>query len=207
MRRGPQPGFTLVELMIAISVLAAMLAAVSGAAATLGSAMETNSCSAEMVTIARRNVQRVAAFARPAKLSTFSVQAVQEDVTNGLATAVGQWISPTENVWRPSIQFQAASGLLSMNAALSTTPRRLVFLMETTETDNGVDDDGDGLIDEGTVELTHDAVTIAVVRDVEQCEFQFQGRMLGMRLQLAKRDSKHRVHRFFVEQDLYMRNN
>ena len=72
-----QSGFTLIELTVAVAALAIMLAAVGGAMGTVNTTVETHSRSAEAATLVRRNVQRISGFARPARLATFTVQAVQ----------------------------------------------------------------------------------------------------------------------------------
>ena len=144
---------------------------------------------------------------RTRPITTILMQAIQADVTAGRATAVGEWIPPTDLIWRPGIQFQSASGLLSMNAALSTSPRRLTFELEAGESANGVDDDGDGLVDEGGVRLLHDLVTIAVVRNIEICEFRLNGRMLRVRIASGRNDRSRTVIRAVLEQSFYLRNN
>jgi hypothetical protein len=140
-------------------------------------------------------------------MTTIAVQAVQEDVIAGRATAVGEWIAPTDLLWRPGIEFQSASGLLSINAALSNSSRRLTFALEPTETANGLDDDGDDLVDEGEVRLVHDLVTVAVVRNVEDCMFQLDRRMLRVRTAGGRTDHTGRVYRAKLEQSFYLRNN
>ena len=94
-----------------------------------------------------------------------------------------------------------------MNAALNTAPRSLTFAMEDGETANGIDDDGDGLIDEGAVRLVHDNSTVAMISGVEDCGFCFDGRMLGIRLRVARRDGQGRTFRGYQEQWYYLRNN
>jgi len=202
-----QGGFTIIEMMIVMVVLAVMLAAVGNTANVVNTTVNSNDRSAEATSLARRTVRRIGAFIRPGKLSTVTVTAIDDDVKAGRATAVGEWISPTDNVWRPGLQFVAATGLLSMNAALSTSPRELTFQMEAGESDNGIDDDGDGIIDEGTVRLLHNGVTVTVVRDVELCEFALDQRVITVRLRCAKRQSGGLVHRATFEQSFYLRNN
>ncbi len=204
---GSDAGFTLLEVMLAALVVIVLLGGVSRSTVFVNGALAANTTRDEAVTSVRRAVARVGSFVRPGKLSTISVTAVAEDVTAGRATAVGQWIAPTELVWRPGIQLTAAAGLLSMNAALSTSPRRLTFALDAGETANGADDDGDGLIDEGTVQLVHNLVTVAMLRDVEDCAFALEGRTLAVRMQCARLDGQGRVYRARRECGFYLRNN
>jgi len=197
----------MVEIVIVVALMTTMLAAIWNVSTAVNSTVNSNSRSAEVASSVRTTLRRVGSFSRPAKMTTIMVQAVQQDVTAGLATAVGEWIPPTDLVWRPGIEFQAASGLLSMNAALSTSPRRLTFAIEPGESANGLDDDGDGLVDEGEVRLLHDLVTVAVVRNIEECLFQLDGRMLRVRIAGGRSDQKGIVYRTVLEQSFYLRNN
>ena len=207
MTRQREDGFTMVEIVIVVVLMTTMLAAVWNVSMTVNSTVSSNSRSAEASSSVRQSLRRIGAFTRPAKMTSISVQAIAEDVTAGLATAIGEWISPTDLVWRPGIQFQSASGLLSMNAALSTSPRRLTFELEAGEKDNDIDDDGDGLIDEGSIRLMHDFATVAVLRNVEDCQFLLDGRTLRVRIESGRTDNRGRVYRTMLEQGFYLRNN
>jgi prepilin-type N-terminal cleavage/methylation domain-containing protein len=200
-------GFTLVELAIVTVILSVIMGAVWSTSTKVNATVETNSRSIQAMSAARGTMRRIAKFMRVAKLSTITVQAVQADVDLGYATAVGEWISPTDLVWRPGIRFLCASGTESMNAALNTLPRELTFTIDPSETANSADDDGDGLVDEGVVRLVHDNATVAVVRDVEECMFMLDGRLLAVRLRCGKGDGRGRAIRAQVTQDFYMRNN
>ncbi len=202
-----QGGFTLIEMSIVMTILVPILVGIAVTTSSVNDTMEANSRRADVMTYCRRMSQRIAKLVRPAQMTTIQVQAVQLDVTMLRAAAVGDWIAPTDLVWRPGLEFQSASGLLSMNAALLTSPRRVVFALEPSETDNDVDDDGDGLIDEGSITLLQNSTTLAILKDVEECSFSLDGRILMMRLQVARRNSEGRIYRTFLEQSFYLRNN
>ncbi len=200
-------GFTLLELSIVMTVVIPLMVGIAFTTTSVNESMEANSRAADVTTYCRRMAQRIAKLVRPAQMTTITVQAVQEDVTMLRASKVGEWIPPTDLVWRPGIRFLSASGLLSMNASLATTPRRITFALEPTELDNDIDDDGDGLIDEGSITLLQNDVTLAILKEVEACSFALDGRLMSMRLQVARRSSNGRTYRCFVEQRFYMRNN
>jgi len=169
--------------------------------------VDTNVSAAETVGYLRRASRRIAEFVRPGKLSTVMVPAIKDDVDAARATSIGEWIAPTDLVWRPGIEFKSASGLLSINASLSTLPRRLVHSLESGELPNDLDDDGDGLVDEGTIALRENGVTLSLIRNVEKFSLSLEGRLLRMRLRIARKDGEGRVLRSFLEQTFYMRNN
>lgn len=202
-----QSGFTMVELSIVMMILIPVLAGIATTTETVNSTMVANTRSADAMSHCRAMTQRIGSLIRPAQMSTIQVQAVAADVTALRAASVGEWIAPTDLVWRPGIEFLAASGLLSMNAALSTSLRRVSFAIDANEIDNGLDDDGDGLVDEGVITLLQNGTTLAILRDVEECRFSLDGRILSMRLRVARDDKNGRVYRSFLEQRFYLRNN
>ncbi|MHC4898659.1 MAG: prepilin-type N-terminal cleavage/methylation domain-containing protein, partial [Planctomycetota bacterium] len=205
--RRREGGFTMIEMSIVMTILVPILVGIAVTTSSVNNTMEADSRRADVMTYCRRMSQRIAKLVRPAQMTTITVQAVQEDVTMLRAAAVGDWIAPTDLVWRPGIEFRSASGLLSMNAALLTSPRRIVFALEPSETDNDIDDDGDGLVDEGTITLLQNDITLAILKDVEECSFALDGRILKMRLRVARRSSERRIYRNFLEQRFYLRNN
>ncbi|HLQ36165.1 MAG TPA: prepilin-type N-terminal cleavage/methylation domain-containing protein [Planctomycetota bacterium] len=202
-----QAGFTLMEVMLVMAVLTTMMVAVWNGTAMVTSTTEANSASAEVITQARRYVDRLGRMLRPAKMSTLMMRANAADVSAGRAVAVGDWIEPTDLVWRNGIQFISASGLLSMNAALDTVQRSIIFKRDASEIANGIDDDGDGLVDEGRISLLENGEQIDLLLKVEDCSFQLDGRLLAIRVRCAQRDGKGRVYRTNVTQHYYLRNN
>ncbi|MHC5065117.1 MAG: hypothetical protein ACYTG5_14215 [Planctomycetota bacterium] len=206
-REKEQGGMTLVELSIVVTIMVPILAGIAVTTKTVNSTMVANTRAADAHTHARRMGQRVGSLLRPAKISSIKVQAVAADVTALRATTVGEWIDSTDLIWRPGIEFLAASGLLSMNAALSTSTRRISFALEAGETANGVDDDGDGLVDEGEITMLQNGNTLAILREVEECSFSMDGRVLSLRLRVARSDRQGVVYRSSIEQRFYLRNN
>ena len=188
-------------------VIVTILAAVWNTSEVVSSTVTQNSNSAEAATQARRTINSIGSFLRTAKLSTMTAEAVSADVTALRATSVGEWIPCSEGVERPGIQFVSASGLLSMNAALNTAPRRLTVEMEAGESANGIDDDGDGLVDEKQVVLTHDLSQVAVLCNVEECVFSLTGRIMTVRVRCVRSDSRGHVFRAQIERGFYLRNN
>ena len=208
MKRDPESGFTMVELLIVAAILVAMLGAVLSASDTVTKTATANARSAEVTATVRGALRKIGSFVRSAKMSTIVMPAVQADVTAARATFVGEWISPTDLIQRPGLGFQSASGLLSMNAALSTLPRELTFQLEKGELANGLDDDGDGLVDEGEILLMHDSFTVAVVRNIVDFSFMLDGRMLRVRVRCGKSDPSGRNPvEAQLEQSFYLRNN
>ena len=114
---------------------------------------------------------------------------------------------PLQNyVPRPSIRFQAATGTLSMNARELTPPRSIEFVRDAADPLNGIDDDGDGLVDEGRLVLNYDGVQTKIADGIESSTFVLEDRVVRFRLTCAKRDSNGRIHRGTIEQRFFLRN-
>lgn len=203
MRR--EQGFTVVELMIVIAVLVPLLVSLGGMSSVVTSTVNANDRSSEVSERARRTMQRIGQLLRPGKLSSFQTTATPADVAALRATAVGEWISPTDLQPAEGVRFRAAEGLLSINAALSTPERRITFVLESGESDNDVDDDGDGLVDEGDVVLAYGPAPVRL-GVFERCHFTFDGRYVRVTLVCA-RSSPERVYRATMSQSFYVRNN
>ena len=205
--RHREAGFTLLEATLALAFLLPVLVGIVQMTSGISRTVEVNATSSQTQGMLQRAFQGLSRFVQAAKMSTLRMQAVQDDVDLALATSVGEWIDPTDDVWRPGLQFLSASGLLSMNASLNTSTRQVVFTRDGGELANLVDDDSDGLIDEGEITLLHEGTRVAVLRDVEICEFALEGRVLNVRIAVAQRMSDGRVERARMERAIYLRNN
>jgi prepilin-type N-terminal cleavage/methylation domain-containing protein len=215
--RNSQRGFTLVELMIVMVVAVPILGAITVTGTLVRDEINSTEAAALTAESCRIAGQRLANLARPGLLSTCMVMATQEDVNAAIAAqmlnptvvvpALGEWISPPPTGWRPSFRFQGADGKLSMNAAELTPVRRFVFSLDAGESQNGVDDDGDGLIDEGGLQLLIGTLPVQlVITGVERCEFRLRGRVLTLVLGVARRDAKGHLYRATTTQSILMRN-
>ena len=202
-----QGGFSLIELMIVLAISIPIVIGIATTTQVANGTIDANTRNGSVTNHCHRMGQRIAKLVRPAQMHTLKVPAVEQDVTELRATSVGEWISPSDLVWRPGFEFSSASGLLSMNAALATTPRRISFQLDPGELANGSDDDGDGLVDEGVITLLQNSTTVAILRDVEQCMFLLDGRIVRMRIRVARAKANGRVYRAFIERRFYLRNN
>ncbi|HEX6811189.1 MAG TPA: type II secretion system protein [Planctomycetota bacterium] len=212
-----QRGFTLVELMIVMVVAIPILGAITVTGTLVRDEIQSTETAALTAESCRIAGQRLAMLARPGLLSTCAVQATQADVDAAAAAAMvspgvvipalGDWISPPLTGSRPTFRFQGADGELSMNAQELTPVRRFIFSLDPTEMPNGLDDDGDGLVDEGGLQLLiGDLPVQLVISGVERCEFRLRGRVLTLVLAVARRDAKGHLYRATTTQSILMRN-
>lgn len=200
-------GFSLLELMIAVALLGPILIIVMNSADVSNKTLRANDTAAHVGENLQRVLQRTAQLTRPCVLSSYQVEANAADVAASLATSVGEWIGHTNLEPRTSVRFKSADGELSMNATQVTDYRVLRFALEPGEIDNDVDDDGDGLVDEGSLSLTYEGQETVIATQIELCTFTLDGRLMTIDLQAAEVGPDQRVYRARLSQSVYMRNN
>jgi prepilin-type N-terminal cleavage/methylation domain-containing protein len=203
---GGQSGFTMVEVAIVAAILGLAMALAATCFDTSTRSLNADDLVARSMETLQRSAIRIAHIARPCAITTYRVEATADDVP-GRATAAGEWIEPLDGEARPSLRFQAASGIVSMNAAALTEPRTLRLQLDRGETRNGVDDDDDGMVDEGRVVLDYDGTEVTLAASVEHCSFTLSGRLLALELRSAAPRRGGGVQRFTVRETIYLRNN
>jgi hypothetical protein len=133
-RRG---GHSIVEVMVALAVFAIAI----GAAALVGLRSEatfrTESWRMTLDTRAREVLTRLAAELRSS--------------AGGSVTALAE--SPT---WDDALTFDSVASIDKASGKIEWSTSRIEFRYEAGEIDNGLDDNGNGLIDEGIVVLIRD---------------------------------------------------
>jgi type II secretory pathway pseudopilin PulG len=194
-RRTGERGMTIVEMMIVAAVLVPLLAMIAQTSTVVNRTVQSNDRGAAVFETARKSLQRMGMFLRPAKLSSIRQSAIDEDVTAGLATAVGEWIDPIDGAPRPGIRFVAAEGFLSMNANLTTTPRELQFVVDP------------GTPDRGRIVALYENTRLVMADEIEACSFTTDSRMLRVTLTVARRDNSGNVYRATLSQSFFIRNN
>ncbi len=202
-----QGGFTLVELMLVLALLGPIFGLIVTSATLATRTMNANDTAASTGEGLHRTIQRLTHFMRPCVLSTYLVEATQADVDAARATSVGEWIPPVDGEARTAIRFRSARGELSMNAKFLTSDRTIRFVLDSTERANGVDDDDDGFVDEGRIELDYDGVRADMVIHAELCTFTLVGRQLTIDLAAVGRSRDSSVMRSRTRQVLELRNN
>ncbi len=207
-----ESGFTLVEMAVAITLMLPLLFFAVSSTRTVSGSISTSEHSADVTEAIRIAEQKLTKIARPALLSTTKFRATSDDVAWYIANTlppptVGDWISPRDGERRPTFQFQSALGGYSFLASAVSNPHSLEYVLDSNEIDNGVDDDGDGLVDEGRLVHEVGGRTLVLLNGVEVCEFWLNGRVLAVSLTCARRDSQGIIYRRTHEYRTTMRNN
>lgn len=201
-----QGGFTLVEVAVTSTLLGGAMALIAMCADTATRSLGADDLVAKAMETLQRNAVRISSVLRPCSLATYQQMSTTADVPV-YATAAGQWMEPVDGEACSQIQFRAAAGTESMNAATLTGMRGLHLQLARGEIKNGRDDNGNGLIDEGDVILEYDGVSVRVASNIERLTFTLTNRLLQIELHSGARRRDGSIQRFTVHETLYLRNN
>jgi prepilin-type N-terminal cleavage/methylation domain-containing protein len=206
---GASSGFTLVEVLVTSVLLLVVLGAFASMGSVANRTLNAGDRRAEACEKCLRFLQRITQFGRSGVLSTYRVEATADDIANGRATAVGEWVHPVDGEPRTVAQFRSADGILAMNAGSLTEPIELRFVPDPAEGPGvgiaGRDDDGDHLIDEGHVEITYNGVRTGLLTGIESLAFVLDRDLLTVQIRTARRTDS--AVQFYFEHVLSLRNN
>lgn len=135
-RRAAQRGFTLLELSIVIVVLATVLGSIAVVLQRSQGAYQQGMVEADVDGLATRACQRIVSEVFQANRATVTVNVPPPLGATG-------------------VDFSRAEGWAA-GAMVNGALRRIRWVRDPADPDNGLDDDGDGLSDEGRIELWMD---------------------------------------------------
>jgi hypothetical protein len=135
-RRRRQAGHSLVEVTIAATILALVLISVTTLATASDRAADTGTAAALLGDRSADAMERLFVELRTAELESLTPDPLPD-------------LAVDELTYRTAIGFED-------NEVIWSTDRRLGFEYAAGEEDNGLDDNGNGLVDEGVVVLTED---------------------------------------------------
>ena len=133
--RRARKGYTLLELVIATALLSLVLGAVGLVQMRTRDASRAGMAREQVETLARRTLDRVAE----------ELQGVGHSLL---------FPDPSSNLGTSSITYQHPTGVSNTGVVSWDSQSSLTLQLEPGETNNGLDDDGDGLIDERQLVLT-----------------------------------------------------
>ncbi len=151
--RDERRGFTLVELVVAVALGSTVVGAIL------------------VVTVASGNTaQATVSFSHLQQRAARALESVSQELTMAGASTLTP--VPLAPLGSSSITYRRADGFDASGATYGNL-RRLELVIEPTETDDGQDNDGDGLIDERQIQLVRnvgspDQWTDVVVRGVAE---------------------------------------
>jgi prepilin-type N-terminal cleavage/methylation domain-containing protein len=128
-------GFTLIELLMSIGVMGLILTALAQVEMRSNAQSKSMQAREQAEGRARRVLDRIA------------------DELTGVGHSL-IFPDPSTNFGTSSMTYQRASGVTNAGVVTWETPSRLELQLEPGELDNGLDDDGDGLVDEQQLVFT-----------------------------------------------------
>ncbi len=206
-RSSSAAGFTLLEVLMASALMLPILIVVLSTVDVIQNSMNVNEGRASLMQTLHRVSDELERQLRPAALST-----VEHRVTPG-----GAWEDPIELQPAVGMRFRCADGPPSMNtraihprpidAAATTSVRTFELVLEEGEIDNGIDDDGDGMVDEAYLMRRQDGDSWPIARGVESLTFTMEGRIVRVSLTCARRMNDRRMVRSTIQRNCFVRNN
>ncbi len=128
-------GFTLLELVVATALLSLVLGAMGLVQMRTRDASRVGMAREQVESLCRRTLDRIAE----------ELQGVGHSLL---------FPDPSTNLGTGTITYQHPTGVSNTGVVSWDTPSRLALQLDPEEIDNGIDDDGDGLIDERRLVLT-----------------------------------------------------
>lgn len=179
-------GFTLLELMIAIAVLAILGALVFMMLKSMSDSYSTGSLHGGLNSETRDLLDRIAAETADAGITT-----LVPAFPNGSTT----------------LAFRRNTGYAG-GAIVFGAPITYAFVYEPGELNNGIDDNGDGRIDEGRLVRTENGDPVILSRDLAENGITFTqtGNTIRVILTIEKVDEKRQVVRYTRETTIQIRN-
>ena len=190
-------GFALVETLLVGVILIPILFAVLTTGTTASSTVSTTQTAAEANESVRRIAERLSRSFRPASMTSLKVY------------SGGSWITPASGTEYKTLRYGIVEKLPSSNRTNVGAQRELRFVLDHNEKANGVDDDGDGYVDEGRIEIVNAGTTgsAMLVGNCEKFSIKVTGRLLEFEIQAVRKDNKGRAQRFKANEIVYLRNN
>lgn len=174
----PQAGVTLVETVVAVVVLVPLLYSIFSVGDVARRSVRTQDVAAELDASVGRIGRQLVEQLRPATMA--SLQARQ---------------SPAD-AWETPLPGQSYTGIRFASDDPVEPATTVQFVRDAGESGNGVDDDGDLLVDEGNLRSQRGTENwVDVATGIEQASVVIAGRLITITVQAAKRDQGSRIMR------------
>jgi hypothetical protein len=204
-----QNGYSMIEVLVTVSLLLPLIGLIAQVNESSTRGLSTNDQISRAMERLERTAQRIAKLTRPCSLDTLQMEANAEDIRN-FSVSAGTFLDPLPDTPRTGVRFQSSTHTTSFNATNLTSARTIQKRLDPRETENGRDDDGDGLVDEGSIVLTYEGTQAVMDEQIEDCMFALTGptaRLLTVQLSSGVPQRGGGVRRFTITETLFLRNN
>jgi len=179
-------GFTLVELVIVAAVLVPLLLIVGTATKGVSGAIAANDRAAEVNALEERALGEIARVLHFGRIGTLCTQATTADVRAGRAAAVGDWFPMPAREARSTMQLWALTGAQQLPLEPPEQLCTLAFVRSSKENPNGIDDDRNGLVDDGELRCTTGNLSTKLLGGVDLCTFLLDTGVVRVTLRYGK---------------------
>jgi prepilin-type N-terminal cleavage/methylation domain-containing protein len=131
-------GFTLIELMIVLALLSTFVGSLLAVGSTSTRLCETGVNKSNLEGSARRALDRLA-----------------RELSGARSDSLGTL--PESPLWQEGIDFDRVESIRAGDGRITWSADRAEFRLDGEETDDGLDNDDDGLVDEGALVLVRDS--------------------------------------------------
>jgi len=131
-------GFTLLEMLVVVALASTFIGSLLAVGRTSTRLCETGVTHANLESSARRALDQLS-----------------HELAGASAGSLGTL--PEAPLWQEGIDFDRVESIRADDGRITWSAGRAEFRLDGGETDDGLDNDGDGLVDEGTLVLVQDA--------------------------------------------------
>jgi hypothetical protein len=204
-------GYTLLEVSISAVVVLVLLLACLSTGKLVAGTVDTVDRRSEADTLVQRSMEQIDELLRPAHAASLRTRATAGDVAAAAAAgltppAVGDLVAVRQHQPRRSLEWTAPAGPPSIAPTRPIVVRRLECVRDPSELENGIDDDGDDLVDEQSLLLTVGGRAVPLLEHVLDASFEADGRTVRVYVRAARRDAQGRQHVAARAFDVWLRN-
>ena len=199
-------GFTLIEVVIVMAMVVPILLVIGSASRAAIGSFNASDRSAAKTQIVLRALAQAERALRFGSRETLRTPATADDVRLRRGTTVGQWISMPSREPRTSIQLTSLAGGDAPELAFPRVQHGLAFVPDKGEVLDGLDNDRDGMVDEGSLRFTRGADTYVLIDRVEQCTFELEGSCVHIVLRCVLPSSARALQRTTLRHTVFMIN-
>jgi len=204
-------GFALLEVLTTCAAMLPVVFAVMGTSTYTMKAIRANERAAASVVAIENADGRMEELVRSALLSSMTTDPAAVAVWNSQQLRAGTaeqclTFQCVVNVEDATTGVSDPNGTYTMTGSGLSATRSLFFQLDATEEANGVDDDGDGMVDEGELVYADGDHLTTVQRGVEAFQITLVDRRLQLRMTCSVRDGDGNRRRVTLTQTYCVRN-
>ena len=201
-----ESGLTLIEVSISAAFMVPILFAMITMGNTVSKATAVNEARSRATEVLRTITANFERCIRSASLVTIATEDPNTNTQKAYGTT-NSWTKAQSMVKHTSLKFQAVDKAPTESSSLGV-PVAFRFELDPDEAKNGLDDDGDGLVDEGRLVMYRGptANPVVLASAVEKCDFIIADGAVTVSLTVAAKVGPRRLVRSQLSKTYFLRN-